>query len=124
MPWQVRLDPEREIVETVYAGALPAPELKAAVRETLRVAKAHSAWRVFNDCTALAGGCSAVDLFEAVGEVERAVGRQPMREAMLVASVAAPGKDVLFWQAACENRGIQVRLFDDRERALAWLARA
>jgi len=30
----------------------------------------------------------------------------------------------VFWQVACENRGIQVRLFDDRGKALAWLARA
>lgn len=30
-------------------------------------------------------------------------------------------EDVRFWETACGNRGFCVRVFDDRDAAIAWL---
>jgi hypothetical protein len=44
-----------------------------------------------------------------------------LREALLVLPSSVPGPDVQFYEDACRNRGWNVRLFTERERALEWL---
>ncbi|MFZ2449678.1 MAG: hypothetical protein WAW36_04065 [Methylovulum miyakonense] len=41
-----------------------------------------------------------------------------LKEAILLPSLPAPIENVKFWETACYNRGLRVRIFDDRQNAL------
>jgi hypothetical protein len=44
------------------------------------------------------------------------------REAVILPRDAAVARDFEFFETACRNRGLDVRVFHDRDEALAWVA--
>lgn len=51
-----------------------------------------------------------------------AAGNVPQfREALLLPSLPDSIEHVRFWETTCANRGLNVRLFDNRQRAIDWL---
>ncbi len=120
MPWRVDIPLEASLVETTYSGVLTPPELSDAVRETLRVAETSGLKRFLADCTSLEGGHSILDLYALVDSIAKdATGID--KEAVLLPSLPAAAEDVRFWETACFNRGLNVRVFVDRESAREWL---
>ena len=123
MPWSVQLLPGRSVVETVYAGLLSAEELRAAVEATLKLSLASGTATFLGDCSALKGGHSVFDLYELAKVVATLPNKAQFREALLIAPDTTSREDVEFWETTCINRGLKVRLFENRDEALAWLAR-
>jgi len=121
MPWQVSIAPGSPFVETTYSGVLTPPELADAVRKTLRQAGTHGLKRFFADCTPLEGGHSILDLYTLADSLAKGDLSAVEREAVLLPALPAPAENVQFWETACLNRGLNVRIFLDRELAVAWL---
>ncbi len=121
MAWSVEFDAERGVVQTVYAGALSRSELLAAVDATLDSAREQQSRLLFADCSALADGHSLFDLYDAAVTVSVTPHALPLREAILMPDSAGASDRVTFWETAATNRGMQVKLFTDRDQALAWL---
>lgn len=120
MPWDVRYDAERRFVETRFAGRVEPDVLRTAAVATLHCGAEHGTHRYLADCTLLEGGHSVLDLY---GLLEILVEARPpaFREALLMPSLDAPRQDVEFWETSCANRGFVVKLFAERDDALAWL---
>lgn len=121
MPWHASLHPELPIIETVYSGNLTPSELSDAIDENIRLVRLHGQTALLSDCTGLTHGHSLVDLYYAVDAV-LASGMAPLlKEALLLPDLPAPADKVKFWETACLNRGLRVRIFVERQRALEWL---
>ena len=76
---------------------------------------------MLTDLTTLVGGHSIVDLYVLVDEIHRRGLAGRYREAIILPKAAATAEMAGFWETACTNRGIEVRLFTDRAKAKAWL---
>ncbi len=110
------------VIETTFGGELTPDELRGVVEEAMALARQHSTFLFLADCMGLAGGHNVFDLYGLV-EFLQAQGLPPgFKEALLMPG-AGGGliEGVEFWETACLNRGINVRMFDDRAAALAWL---
>ncbi len=122
MPWTIqRIDEHPRILDVCYTGLVTPAELLASIEQAITVARTHTLNRVFTDCTRMIGGHSLVDLF---GAIEMMIARGlagAFIEAILLPSLPDSEERVRFWETACYNRGILVRLFTDRAAALAWL---
>ena len=121
MPWRVSLFGKLPIVETVYAGALNANDLSDAVRETLSVAVTHQITRLLGDCTQLDGGHTIVDLYSLANAIPGMGGDYNLKEAVLLPLNPNADEKVRFWETTCVNRGFMVKVFGDRDDAIAWL---
>ena len=123
MPWRVDHDGTTEVVTSVYTGILTEPELMASEAATTQVALSKRSQRFLADCSALTGGHSIFDLYEVLQTLGPDSPFAGAREAVLLAE--HPGDEMVrnmeFWKTACQNRGIDVRVFHDRAAALAWL---
>jgi hypothetical protein len=123
MPCTTRFLPELAAVETVFAGLVDRHELTASVESTKRALVEHCPPRMHRllcDCTALAGGHSLADLYFIADEFAASSFAASLREAVLVSPGGPPGH-AAFWEDACRNRGLTVRVFDDRGLAESWL---
>lgn len=122
MPWSIqRTEEHPRILEVCYTGLVTPAELNDCIGQAIATAHTHALSRVFTDCTRMTGGHSLVDLF---GAIELMIARGlagTFVEAILLPSLPESEERVRFWETACYNRGIQVRLFADRAAALAWL---
>ena len=114
------------VVETVYTGSptATAEELQKAVSSSLAFAAEHGAKLFLSDCRALAGGQSILPVYE-VGEFysNRCVSRK-VREAVILPRDRLAADNLQFYETTTRNRGFNVRVFADRDSALAWLTEA
>jgi hypothetical protein len=121
MAWATRYLHDLGVVETVYSGELSAAELWEAVLATLALGTEKGADRFLGDCRELAGSSSAVELYSLAERVTSTRGARGFREAVVLPEVEAAAQDVRFWETACVNRGLDVRVFDTRDGAIEWL---
>lgn len=122
MTWSTTLVADLPIVETTFAGIVLEPELLEAVQSSLRLAVEHQTRDFLADCRALSAGHSVFDLYEIGEAIDRGEPRERMVEALLLPALPAPAENVQFWETLGLNRGHGLRIFTDRDEALAWLA--
>lgn len=69
----------------------------------------------------MTGGHSITDLYELIAMLEQQDLGTGFREALLFPALPNLQELASFYETACFNRGINVRIFTDREASLAWL---
>lgn len=121
MAWELSYLSEHGVVVTSYIGLIEQKALEEAVLTTIAMGQRYEAIRFLADCRNLEGGHSIVDLFDLVKMLDGMDLPLNVREAIVLPQLEAAASDVLFWETACRNRGINVRVFNCMEHALAWL---
>ena len=121
MPFQVRLNATPPLVEAVFAGKLTPPELTAAAEGMLDLARKNAVYRVLADCTALEGGHSLFDLYALADFIFASGLSNKIKEAVVLPLAAEAVEAVRFWEITCKNRGILVKVCEDRQSAIDWL---
>jgi hypothetical protein len=121
MPWQIDLHAHHPIVETRYSGFMTPAELSAAVQETIQAAKNNERSLFLGDCTELEGGHSLFDLYGLVDMILASGLAHKVKEAIVLPTLPDAAERVEFWETACLNRGIKVKIFANRQDAIGWL---
>jgi len=120
MTWTVAVNPLGPFLAVVYTGTVTPEELKQSAAETLDLARSHNIVRVLADTRGLQGGHSLADLyFLSDWLIQKQAFR--LREAVLMPVSAAVQDSARLRETACFNRGLNVKVFNDRDAALAWL---
>ena len=121
MPWSITLHSDHPVIETRYSGLLSQSELYQAVSETITLAREHERVLFLADCSLLDGGHSFTDLFFLADFILAEATSHTLKEAVLVAGSSVSSEHVEFWETTCFNRGFNVKIFHDRQRAIEWL---
>ena len=108
-------------IEATYSGRLTREELETSVRRGIAAAQTSGRRRFLTDCRELGGGHSVTDLYLLANELQSCGMASEFREALLLPDNPETAGLVTFWETACANRGLVVRVFTDRIRALDWL---
>lgn len=105
----------------VFHGA-PAPqELDAAMTEAGTFGAEHLTNRFLVDSREMPAGGSVFDVL-ALAELMASLPPGLIeREAIVLSGDAAAADQMEFFETASRNRGLDVRVFRDRDEALAWL---
>ncbi len=109
------------VVESVFAGEVSPKELERSFLAAIELARQSGTFLFYTDVTGLTGGHSAGDIFALIGIIEPMQLPRTLREAIVFSPSSLATLDVQFYEDACRNRGWNIRLFQDRERALEWL---
>jgi len=122
MPYSVTYLEDLGAIETVYTGALAPGELDQAITATGTLAAENLCNRFLVDCRDMAPGGSTLDIW-ALAEFLASL---PLgiieREAILLPATERGAEDMTFFETAARNRGLNVRAFEARQDAIAWLA--
>lgn len=127
MTHQVEFRKEQAIIETVYTGNANILEVFAAIRENLALSKQYQTHRFLVDCCLLVDEKGKVfENYEVGTYLGKLIPEFPrgFREAMILPSSPTAAQNLRFFETVARNRGINVRVFDTREEALAWLSPA
>lgn len=119
MPCNFTFDAEGSHAEATYFGRLTASELEAAAGEITALMQKNNTMLLLADCTGVVGGHSVFDLYALADWIKGCAPR--MREAIVLPTLDLAAENVRFWETTCRNRGLAVRIFNDRQSALAWL---
>ena len=121
MAVEVRFIDEAGVVEMVYTATTTPEDLDAAMTRAGTLGAEMLTNRYLVDCREVVAAGSAFDI---LGIAELLASVPPgviEREAVLLPRDAAAARDFEFFETACRNRGLDVRVFHDRDQALAWV---
>ena len=119
MPYRTHFDPEHDLIEVTYFGSLTPADLERAAHEILEQLAQRGFKRVLADCSSIEGGHSVFDLYALADWLSTHASH--LKEAVVVPVQGLAADKVEFWETTCQNRGLLVRLFHERQEALAWL---
>ena len=122
MPWDITYLPDIDTVLTVYSGVIPPNLLVEAVQSTIAMAHQAGTRKYLADCSTLEGGHSIFDLYDLAKLIESAGVVMNSHEALVLPQLKAAASEVRFWETACRNRGLDVRIFETVDDAREWLA--
>lgn len=123
MPTGIRdLRPNHDAIEVVINGDLPAESGPLAMLEAVEFQRAAGVPRLLADLTPRVQ-YSTVPQVVMLAEAMTKVVPVGWKQAFLPPRSLGAAMSVDTWEAACANRGLNVRVFRDRDRdaALAWL---
>ena len=121
MPWKISFDGQTRIVETTYTGAIGPAELGAAALAPIAAAREHSSKLYLGDCLTLEHAVTLFNIYDLVRFLESLSLERDLKEAILLPLAPEAGADLKFYETAAQNRGYNVRVFNDRADALRWL---
>jgi hypothetical protein len=121
VPTTIRFVEVGRYVESLYSGVVGPEEYDRSVTDALDLARARGEFRFLSDLTDLAKGPSPGDIFAMVQSLEHLGLPRSLREAIVLPPASPDTQDVQFYEDACRNRGWDIRIFPDRETAIAWL---
>lgn len=123
MPWSVELNTELDLIEEVFSGYVTKSEVEAATSKAFELAPKDRPARFLTELRNLDLEHSVVDLYHLPKEWERMQFMRWNRMALLVPSAIEIMKDLQFFETTCLNQGWQVKIFTQRQEAIAWLLR-
>jgi hypothetical protein len=110
-----------DFMEARCCGRITATELGAAARHVVQQARSHGMCLLLSDCTDLLDGHTVIDLYDVADWLAADRTGPRFTEAIVMPISPLAAAKVRFWELACHNRGLSVRLFGRRAEALAWL---
>lgn len=113
--------PGHRIIEQVAVGTLNDPEVFELILGVQQMQKETGIGDTLLDCTELTQGTASVPVLDLIDRVA-GIGMEPeWRQAIIRPRDVFAAMTVDRWMAAANNRGITVRVFRERDSALAWL---
>ena len=121
MPWDTSLNPDQPIIEITYTGFVSAGDLFDCFQNTLNLVRSSGRTLLLADCSTFKGGHSLLDLYSLANTLLTIEDSHLLREAVILPGLPGPAEMAGFWDNVCNNRGITVRIFENRQEALEWL---
>lgn len=122
MAWSSAFNSQSKHIELTISGEVSHGDLIAACDSAFKLALEHGTQHVLADCRLMKGGHSVPDLYFLAKKLAGNAELMPeFREAVVLAVDPGARAMVHFWETTCLNRGLNVRVFEDRQYALQWL---
>lgn len=124
MSWKAESDEQCGAVFLAFWGDISREDVRessATVTAMLCDTDTRKILTDFSHATSLAA--STVDIYR-LPDVYRSLGLEgPFTEAVVAPNGGGIREDTEFYETVCVNRGLNVQVFKDRDRALKWLSR-
>jgi hypothetical protein len=121
MAWAVEYIPERRWVVFVATSEIEEEDGKAQVEEVVRVLNEHKSALLLLDCSGAVSNASLPSVYR-MPDYATALGAPwNLRTAVVVPKTPIRIELFQFFELVCRNAGYEIRLFDDRHSAEAWL---
>jgi hypothetical protein len=114
---------ESAVIEIIYSGVIHREDLQGALNECGTRSQKAGSLKFLADCTMMTGGHSLFDLHEIITLFEKAKIDHTMKEAIIFGPHSPMLDNIMFYETSCRNRGYNVRLFGEREKALSGLVK-
>ncbi len=122
MSIKVNFVSELNLVQSIFDNKVTINEIKKATVDALTLALEQQCKRFLVDCSKLSHGGSVVEIYsiaEFYGELKVAL---DLRQAVILPDEKRLENDLRFYETTARNRGYDTMVFDDRNKAIAWLS--
>ena len=121
MHWEIKYHSGINVIETIYNGIISQKELQEAVRTNVEESVKHSANKFLSDCSNMSGGHTLLDLYDKDQHILTTKAGKFQKEAVIIPEEEYTITGVSFYATVCRNKGLNVKIFTNRDEALQWL---
>ena len=121
MPWTVEYVPEKEMVLVLGSGQVVNQDARAQAVAAFGLLKQNQVDSVLVDCSDARLEVSLANLYWLPEYYSELGAPQYVRIAVVLPRTRYKVESYQFYQIACKNAGYDVKLFDGKEAAEAWL---
>jgi len=121
--WLAEYLPEKKMVASIMSGAITDTDAKSQSEEVIRLLKDHEAELVLIDCREAISEMSYAVLYWMPKFYLQLGAPRSTRIAVVLPAVPHRLESFQFYALACRNAGYNLRLFETRQMAEAWLAK-
>ncbi len=121
MPTSIKYLPEYKIVETIYQGVVTPEELQVSLVNAIAMTHQEKTGLILSDLRDMTQGHSVIDIFYFLSQIDLNTVAHITKEALVMPVDEAAADNVKFYETTSQNRGLNARIFPDRESALQWL---
>lgn len=118
---QVRFIEEFSVVESIFEKTYENDDVKSSTLEAIKIAEEHGIDHYLLDCTSLVHGRSVIDIYSFGSLYVNLDIPRGSKQAVILSTNEENQKNTRFYETVARNRGYNVRVFNDRYEALAWL---
>ena len=119
MPWEIAEPDSQEFAELRFFGVLTKAEISKAAQHCIEHMACLEQRLLLTDCSEVEGGHNPFDLLDVLDDIKEHMLK--IREAVILPASSPNYTNALFWESACINRGLKVRIFESRDDAHTWL---
>jgi hypothetical protein len=113
--------PHLPVIEARFEGRVDRADVEQAFADVIPLFLELDVWCLLADCSDLVWTPRITDLKELVDVLAALGGTERFREALIRPTDVTAATSVGFWEAAGVNRGLAIRMFRERDEAVAWL---
>ena len=117
MPDEIRVDEELGIIEVRSYGEVSKEDIAKSIAEVRHIFATKGIDKIFVDTTKQENMPGTVQIYDLFRSFPR-----EFKLALLMQEPQATERDIAFAETVASNRGAQVKIFYEKERALAWFA--
>ena len=121
MAWKVERDTRTGFIHSVYSGIVSKDDFMAGMDEALRLAAGKGPQKFLTEWVNATATLSTMEIFVIPSEWKSRDVNKKSYLALVVSKEKRKWEDAVFYENICRNRGWQVRVFSDRNEAIAWL---
>jgi hypothetical protein len=121
MPWSYRVDPDARLLLVTGEGVVTQDERFSAIRAWLDDKDYRPGFNTLLDLTGAVSTPTMADMSEIITFIQRRAERIGRKKLAAVTARAATYGVMRQFQTLATSDPLQVRIFDSREAALAWL---
>ena len=122
MPWDVQHNQKYGFIETTFNGHVTASELREAVTQHITLQKETGVTNVLADGSAVTNGPSLMAVIDLPRIFFAKLGmKRQTKMAIILPAAEKPRKLARFFETTSLNRGWFMKVFENRQSAVAWL---
>lgn len=121
MPFKIESGNDPERIEVTYSGTVTDDEYRRAIGEFIKFNSEKNCLLVLTDLREMTVTPSILNVYDSVNLFEKMGIDNRTSEALILQENKFVEKNIKFYENACQNRGYNVRIFYNREDAIAWL---
>ncbi|MBE2218612.1 MAG: hypothetical protein IAE90_10430 [Ignavibacteria bacterium] len=121
MPYKIAVSENRDYVLLDYFGNVSRDDLAGSISGCKKLYVETGISLFLADCTQMIAEHSILDIFSKVDSFQSLEMKKDFREAIIISKDSESKDKVNFYETACLNRGYNVRIFENKEEAVAWL---
>jgi len=116
-----KIHKEEKILEVIYSGAVKPMELIKNVKANIELAIKSGISRFLTDTRELDNSTTPIDAYELVKMYQKLGIGEGWKEAILLPELPDSAALMVFYETVSQNRGFDVKVFTNRDDAVAWL---
>jgi len=121
MHWDIEYLEEFRTIHIRYSGTSNAEHFKRSFEECVSLAGKYKVNRFLVDTTEYTPALSAADIYGFPKAYAQLLVERQTRFAVIQPENPVTRKNLAFFETVCRNSGYLVKLFEDKESAMAWL---